>query len=284
LLIRVFIDSMSDCIIKADLSTCRDAWLDGDKLKGWLADAADIRDPDFCLTSRLPNVSGRHRIIGQNDLRLEFEWFVDGCKTRLAVEFEDLNDTTRVVVIHDFPSPLPPGVQFPAGEAYGGQVWDFALLQLKSFIESGKMVMTLVWPDNLHRIEHEITIHAPVSRVWRILTSAEELRKLELVSEGALVEPMPGGRYSFGWANEENHQIDGPGHVTEWVEQRKLSHTWYGGRDSVISWDLEEQAEETTLLRFSHSGLVFSFAETWSYKLGWANHLLEMKGLLERLP
>ncbi len=274
---------MSDCIIKADLNVCRNAWLDEDKLKGWLADAADIRDPDFCLTSRLPNVSGRHRILKQDDRRLEFDWFVDGCETRLTVEFEDLNDGTRVVVRHDFPTPLPPGVQFPGGESYGGQVWDFALLQLKSFVETGKRAMTLVWPDNMHRIEHQITIHASASRVWRMLTSAEELRKLELVGEGAVVEPMVGGRYSFGWAYDEDKQLDGPGHVTEWVEARKLSHTWYGGRDSVISWDLAEQSDETTLLHFSHSGLVFSFAETWSYKLGWASHLLDMKRQLESL-
>ncbi|MGJ8643553.1 MAG: SRPBCC family protein [Luteolibacter sp.] len=272
---------MSYCVIKADLTLCRDAWLDSNTLAEWLAEAASIRGSDFILTSRLPNISGRHRIVKQDDHRLEFDWFVDGCETKLTIDFQNSDGQTRVEVRHEFPDPIPIGLNFPGGKHYGDQVWDHALYQLKSLLETGKKSMTLPWPDNAHQIEHEITIHAPASKIWEFLVDANQLKRLNLGGTEPIVEPGVGGRYSFGWIEEESQQVDGPGHITEWVEHKKLSHTWYGGRDSVISYDFHELNEGVTLLRFKHTGLIFSYAETWSYKLGWADHLLQMKSLLE---
>ena len=239
---------MSDCTIKADLALCRNAWLDPNILTEWLAETATIQGSDFILTSRLPNVSGRHRIVKQDESSLEFDWFVDGCLTKLTVQFDNIDGQTRVQVTHDFPSPLPIGVNFPGGEHYGDQVWIFALCQLKAFLETGKTAMTLPWPDNAHVINHEITIHAPPLKVWRFLTEAEQLKKLRLGGTQPFVEPRVGGRYSYGWVDEESQQVDGPGHITEWVEGKKLSHTWYGGRDSVISYDFHEEDENVTTL------------------------------------
>ena len=272
---------MAECEIKADLILCRGAWIDANRLTEWLAEAATIRGSDFILTSRIPNVSGRHRIAKQDDDLLVFDWFVDGFQTKLTVNFEEIDDQVRVGVTHEFPLPLPLGVNLPGGEHYGDQVWRHALYQLKSLLETGKKAMTLPWPDNAHKIEHEIAIQAPASKVWQFLVDAEQLKKLRLGGKEPFVEPGIGGRYSFGWVDEESQQIDGPGHITEWVEYEKLSHTWYGGRDSVISYDLDEQGEDFTNLRFKHTGLVFSYADTWSYKLGWADHLLQIKSLLE---
>ena len=272
---------MVHCEIKANLTRCRDAWLDAKALTEWLADAASIRDSDFILTARLPNVSGRHRIVKQDDRCLKFEWFVDGCETKLSVDFEELDDRTRVEVTHEFPSPLPIGVNLPGGEYLGDQVWDHALHQLKSLIETGKRAMSLPWPDNAHRIEHEITIEAPVSKIWGLLVDAEQLKSLRLGGTEPFVEPRVGGRYSYGWTDEESQQVDGPGLITEWDEGKRLSHTWYGGRDSVITYDFHEQNENSTNLRFKHTGLIFSYPDTWSYKLGWADHLLQIRSLLE---
>ena len=272
---------MSHCEIKGDLKLCRDAWLDANKLTEWLAEAASIHGSDLILTSRLQNVSGRHRIVKQDDHFLEFDWFVDGCQTKLTVEFQISGNQTRVEVRHEFPSPTPIGVNFPEGEHFSDQVWRHALYQLKSLLETGKKAMTLPWPDNAHRIEHEITIHAPASKVWEFLVNADHLKRLRLGGTEPVVEPRVGGRYSFGWVEQEGNQTDGPGHITEWVEFKKLSHTWYGGRDSVITYDLHEQKENVTILRFKHSGLIFSYPDTWSYKLGWADHLLQLKSLLE---
>lgn len=233
------------------------------------------------LTSRLPNVSGRHRIVKQDDDLLVFDWFVDGCKTKLAVNFEEVDGQTRVEVTHEFPSPIPIGVNLPGGEHFGDQVWGHALYQFKSLLETGKKAMTLPWPDNAHCIEHEISIHAPASKIWQFLVDAEQLKRLRLGGTVPFVEPRIGGRYSYGWVDEESQEVDGPGHITEWDENKKLSHTWYGGRDSVISYDFHEEDENVTTLRLKHTGLIFSYPDTWSYKLGWADHLLQMKNLLE---
>ena len=272
---------MSHHLIKADLTLCRDAWLDADILSQWLAEAARIDASDFILTSRLPNVSGRHRIVKQDEHLLEFDWFVDGCQTKLTVQFETIDGRTRVEVRHDFPSPTPVGVNFPEGEHFSDQVWRYALYQLKYLLETGRKAMTLPWPDNAHLIEHEIIIHAPASKLWAFLVDADQLKRLRLGGAEPFVEPRIGGRYSYGWTEEESSENDGPGTITEFVELKKLSHTWYGGRDSVISYEFLEQDEATTLLKFKHTGLIFTYADTWSYKLGWADHLLQLKGLLE---
>ena len=113
------------------------------------------------------------------------------------------------------------------------------------------------------------------------MTIAANLKQLSLCGDLPLVELKVGRRYSFGWVQSESDQTDDPGIVTEWQEPHRLSHTWYGGRDSVITWDFEGEDGETTRVKLTHSGLIFSFAETWSYKLGWADDLLEMKRHLE---
>lgn len=273
---------MIECIIKADHDSCRRAWFDEEKLRHWLVEVAAIRGDDFILTSRLPNVSGRHRICKMDESSLEFDWYVDGHLTQLNVAFENLPSGTRIVVDHDFLGPIPAGVAFPGGEYYGDQVWTFALRQLKLFLETGERAMKLPWPDSLHRIDHEITIKASVKDVWNLLTVDSELKQLSLCGDHPSVEPRVGGRYSFGWVQAESDQTDGPGVITEWEEPERLSHTWYGGRDSVITWELDGQDGDKTRVRFTHSGLIFSFAETWSYKLGWADHLSEMKRYLEQ--
>lgn len=272
---------MSHCKITADLALCRNAWLNAKSLTEWLADAASIHESDFILTSRLPNVSGRHRIVTQDESCLVFDWFVDGCRTKLMVKFQECDDQTRIEVTHEFPSPIPTGVNFPGGEHFGDQVWSHALYQLKSVLETGKKAMSLPWPDNAYRIEHEITINVPASKVWGFLIDADQLKILRLGGAEPVVEPWIGGRYSFGWIEEETSETDGPGYITEWEECRKLSHTWYGGRNSIICYDFHEIAEAVTSLRFKHTGLIFSYADTWSYKLGWADHLLQLKSLLE---
>jgi uncharacterized protein YndB with AHSA1/START domain len=272
---------MTEYIINSDLDTCRNAWLDEKRLKHWLAEAAEIRGDEFLLTSILPNVSGRHRLSSKDDTKLVFDWYVDGFETKLIVKFESVSEGTRVSVTHDFPSPLPIGISYPGGEHYGDQVWNFALYQLKSVIETGERAMTLSWPYYFHEIEHEIMIDASVAKVWQALTQVEHLKKMELVSDDVIVDPRIGGRYSFGWSESEDSQTDGPGYITEWEQEERLSYSWYGGRDSIIRWELFKLGDSTTRIRFTHSGLIFSFADAWSYKLGWADHLLELKRYLK---
>ncbi|MGL4401463.1 MAG: SRPBCC family protein [Luteolibacter sp.] len=268
--------------IKASKHDCMDAWLQEDKVREWLADSGTVQGEDLILTSRIPNVSGRHRLVTQTETELIYDWYVDGCKTLLKVSFEDVGNETSVSVEHRFPDPLPVGILFPPGEYYGDQAWSFAINQLESYIETGKPAMILPWPDDQHTIRHEITIAVAPEKVWQMLTTAGLLKQLRLVSEGAAIEPRIGGRYSFGWEEPEQTETDGPGHITQWVDGARLAHTWYGGRDSIISWSLEKLNESETKVVFAHTGLIFSYSDTWSYKLGWADHLMEMKSCLEQ--
>ena len=141
--------------------------------------------------------------------------------------------------------------------------------------------MEMPWPHNDHQIDLEIVIDAKPERVWAFLTTVENLRASSLVEDSAKIEPRVGGRYSFGWTEAEGDKVDGPGFITDWVEQKKLSVGWYGGRDSTVSWQLADEGKSGTRINFSHTGLTFSPADTLSYQFGWSEFLLEMKPFLE---
>jgi len=248
----------------------------------WLVEVATIRDADFALTSCIPNISGRHRLSSRSDSLLTFDWYIDGCKTALDVQFESVGDLTTVKIDHRLPEPLPKSVQFPGGGHYGKQAWDFALYRLKFYLEVGRRAMQLPWPDDPHTIRHEIDINASAKAVWQVLADHDHLNNMSMMMDGAAIEPRLGGRYSFGWKSEETKQVDGPGHITIWEAEERLHHTWHGGRDSEIHWQLKQAGDTTTRLTFEHTGLIFPYAEVWSYKLGWAEHLMEIKHYLER--
>ena len=269
-------------IINTSAAAALNAWTDPAELECWLAEAAAMKGEDVVLTSCIPNISGRHRLLQRNDHQLTFDWYIDGCQTSLDVSFEPAGESTKVTIDQRCPDPLPKGVRFPVGKHYGRLSWVFALYQLKFYLEDGQRAMRLPWPDDPHTIRHAIEIKTPTQRVWQVLSDQDQLRHMSLTMECPLIDARLGGRYSFGWTTEEENQTDGPGHITRWEPEKQLSHTWHGGRDSEIHWQLKPMGDSKTHLSFQHTGLAFPYAEVWSYKLGWAEHLIEMKHYLER--
>lgn len=268
-------------VVAASLLECREAWLDSSKLEQWLAESAVWKGDVLALVSCVPNIGGRHQLMDSKVNSLEFLWYVDGCETQLTVEFVECENTTEVTVRHVFPERLPRGVQFPGGEHYGEQSWRFVLDQLQAYLEDGERSMSLPWPLNPHVIELEVKLEASISAVWGVLTTVEKMRETELVMGEASIDLKVGGRYSFGWVEDEAAEEDGPGYITQLENEKELAHTWYGGRDSEIIYRLDKVGDSQTHLSFQHTGLIFPIHEVWSYQLGWADHLLQLKKIAE---
>lgn len=260
---------------------CLQAWLEPQKLNQWLSTSADLTGDDLTLTSRLPNISGRHRITERTKERLAFDWYIDGFRTSLELLFKAETKGTTITLTHTSPGATPEGLIFPPGKFYGDEVWKFAIHNLRHFLKTGKRAMQMPWPHNPHQIDLAIEIQATPERVWKRLTTVDELKQFSLVDDTAKIEPHVGGRYSFGWAKMESEKKDGPGFITEWDERKMLKVTWYGGRDSTVSWQLNEDGKNATQIDFQHTGLQFSPANSLSYQFGWAEFLIELKGFLE---
>ncbi|MDF1737639.1 MAG: SRPBCC domain-containing protein [Verrucomicrobiales bacterium] len=271
----------STCHLEAPTERCQQVWLVPDLLNQWLSTSAAWENEDLALTSRLPNISGRHRLVERSGERLVFDWYIDGFRTRLELDFEPDKEGTLLTLTHTALEPIPEGLLFPPGKYYADQVWNFALNNLQHFLTTGKKAMEMQWPHNLHRIDLEIVIDAKPEGVWDFLTTVENLKASSLVEDTATIEPRVGGRYSFGWVEMEDDKIDGPGFITDWIEGEKLSVSWYGGRDSIVSWQLSGEGKNATRVKFSHTGMIFALADTLSYQFGWSEFLLEMKQFLE---
>ena len=92
------------------------------------------------------------------------------------------------------------------------------------------------------RIERELTIKAPVQRVWEVLTDPAYVARW--FGDRAEIDLRPGGRAVFGWTDH------GDGHaVVERVEPpREFAFSWAREHDVAF-----EQAATTTLVEFSLS-------------------------------
>lgn len=120
---------------------------------------------------------------------------------------------------------------------------------------------------------HEVTIAAPATVVWELLTTAEGLRRW--VGPEAVAEPAPGGE--LRWMHPDGSRM--AGRFVELVPHRRLVFTygWEDGRMGVppesttVEIDLTER-DGVTSLRLVHRGLppeaVGPHQHGWAYFLG----------------
>jgi uncharacterized protein YndB with AHSA1/START domain len=123
----------------------------------------------------------------------------------------------------------------------------------------------------------ESRIAAPPEAVFGALTRPAEIDRW--MTAKSSVDPVPGGRMSFGWGKE------GPVRILSIVPSQELSYSWEHPNDpeTVVSWTLEAASSArrpATRLTLVHSG--FGGRETEDFRTGWLKHLVWMKALLER--
>lgn len=109
---------------------------------------------------------------------------------------------------------------------------------------------------NNQPIVKEISIDAPVTRVWKAITRKEEIKHWSF--DIAAFEPIPGYEFRFNGGNEERQFL----HicvVKEVIENKKLSYSWsyedLPGIETLVTIELFEQGPQTTLVRLTHEGV-----------------------------
>ena len=123
----------------------------------------------------------------------------------------------------------------------------------------------------------ERTFNAPVARVWKALTDANEMRIWYFDLKE--FRPEPGFEFEFTVEHERvryHHLCK----VTEVIPQKKLAYTWrYQGQegDSLVTFELFAEGDKTRL-RLTHQGLETfpktpafarkNFVEGWTQLIG----------------
>ena len=120
----------------------------------------------------------------------------------------------------------------------------------------------------------EVTINAPIEKVWKAITDKDEMKNwyFELVD----FKPEVGFEYSFTGGTEERSYL----HlckVTEVIPGKKLVHSWrYDGFEGIsfVTWELFDENGKTRVV-LTHSGLETFPADTNpdfapdNFKMGW---------------
>jgi uncharacterized protein YndB with AHSA1/START domain len=127
-------------------------------------------------------------------------------------------------------------------------------------------------PDVMEAVVIERTLNAPVARVWKALTDADEMRvwyfdlkefKSEVGFEFEFTVEHEGARY--------HHLCK----ITEVIPQKKIAYTWrYAGEegDSLVTFELFADGDKTRL-KLTHEGLetfpkLPAYART-NFEKGW---------------
>lgn len=132
----------------------------------------------------------------------------------------------------------------------------------------------------------ERTFNAPVAKVWRALTDAEQMREWYFDVNG--FRPEVGNEFEFVVEHEGNthHHLC---RITEVLPERKLAYTWrFKGQpgDSLVTFELTPEGE-TTRLKLTHTGLE-TFPQTPAYarknfEAGWTSLIgTELKQFVEK--
>src|SRR2546430_3356221 len=132
----------------------------------------------------------------------------------------------------------------------------------------------------------ERTFNAPVARVWKALTDADEMR----VWYFDLKEFRPELGFEFEFTVEhEGTKYHHLCKITEIIPQKRIAYTWrYKGEpgDSLVTFDLLPEGENTRL-KLTHSGLE-TFPKTPAYarknfEAGWNTIIgTELKQFVEK--
>ena len=109
----------------------------------------------------------------------------------------------------------------------------------------------------------ERTFNAPVARVWKALTDANEMRIWYFDLKE--FRPKPGFEFEFTVEHEgvRYHHLC---NVTEAIPQKKLAYTWrYQGQegDSLVTFELFADGDKTRL-KLTHEGIE-TFPKTPAY-------------------
>ncbi len=154
---------------------------------------------------------------------------------------------------------------------------------------------TSITPDQ-DAIASEIEISAPPERVFRALTTGDELSlwfgSPECPSKSWNMDARLGGRYAYSVGNESVivngiKAIECHGEILEFDPPRTLAYTWIANwhddvsRSTLVRWELTPH-QGGTRVRMTHSGLSRLPVARTDYLGGWPGVVEMLKKFTER--
>jgi uncharacterized protein YndB with AHSA1/START domain len=215
--------------------------------------------------------SGRHRLRAfEPEARLTFEWSLRQKDTTVDIALERSPRGTSVKLTHDAP-------RRGSTEISIADFWLLSFENLRRFLEEGKAPVLCDYSTTPRgAAELVVDIEASPEAVFQALTRPLDLDRW--MTAKSTVEPVVGGRMSFGWPAE------GPVRILSIVPNERLSYSWAHANDpeTVVTWTLERPNGRgaATRLTLVHSG--FGDRDTEDFRTGWLKHVVWMKALVER--
>jgi uncharacterized protein YndB with AHSA1/START domain len=214
--------------------------------------------------------AGRHRLRAfEPDRRLAFEWKLREKTTTVDITLESSPRGTALRLTHDAPKRGPTEISLT-------DFWFLSFENLRRFVEERNAPVLCDYSATPRGgAELVVDIEAPPEAVFGALTRTELLDRW--MTAKSTVEPVVGGRMSFGWPDE------GPVRILSIVPSEELSYSWAHPNDpeTLVTWTLEAPngGRTATRLTLVHSGFG---RDPEDFRTGWLKHMVWMKALLER--
>lgn len=214
--------------------------------------------------------AGRHPLrVFDPHKRLAFGWTVRDKDTTVDITLDRSPRGTSLRLTHDAPDR-------GATEMSLTDFWLLSFENLRHFVEEGGAPVLCDYatvPEG--EVELVVDIEAPPEDVFEALIRPAVLDRW--MTAKSAVEPVVGGRMSFGWPSE------GPVRILSIVPNERLSYSWEHPNDpeTVVTWALEAPNGRRTATRLTlvHSGFG---RDSEDFRTGWLKHVLWMKALLEK--
>jgi uncharacterized protein YndB with AHSA1/START domain len=238
--------------LKATPQRVFQALLDSHALTSWFSEFADVSSEtkayDFWgrFTPEAPATqeAGHHPLtLLAANRHLAYAWELNDVESQVLIKLLPRQDETILTVRQSAPA----DVQLTEGWSLD-DFWFLSLENLRRHLD-GKSSLARVdfSKPMLGEIRHELVIEAPAAKVFEVLIRPDQMDRW--LANGAIVEPEPGGVYSFGWMSMK---------ILEIVPDKKLAVGATAERDgkevtSIVTWSLEESYGKTRMA-FVHSG------------------------------
>jgi uncharacterized protein YndB with AHSA1/START domain len=220
------------------------ALTDPAELRVWFAEHAEVDLPhryEFWGRYTPDGDAPHQRLLHADDHSLRFAWTLGGVETTSELELKPAGEATVLTLRQS---------HFVFAEALDGSTirgvlqtwWSLCLANLNAHLEGRPLLPRTDFTSA--DLRGELTIDAPMDRVWQSLTDSEQASAWFGYPIG--IEPWVGGRYAMG-----GFDAGYAAKVVDLEPGRRMSVDW--GPTGVSTWELAE-SQGKTRLTFVQSG------------------------------